>query len=140
MLNDDIELLYKNLELILRNRDKIMNDSSLSNVKIQGTGVYIKKAHKFITFTLGELLRLWTAIPSTWWFKQYITYRLDLFGDGWGNAYSMSIVGKGLRQDLYDEDIIGPLIEHMIRIGKVVVRPKRLKNVINRLKRERNEI
>lgn len=137
---DDIELLQKNIGLILKNKDKIMNDELLSNIKVRGTGVYFKKKHIYIPFTIGQLLKLWTAMPSCWWYRGYLTYRLDLLGYGWADAYSISNTGRGWKQELYDSDIVAPMIEDMVSTGKVLLKPKRLNYVIKRLKKDSNEV
>lgn len=132
----EIDILFDNIDLILRNKDKILSDVCLSSVKVKGSGIYFQNG-KYICFTLKQLIKLWTANRSTWWFNNHLIYKLVFLKgalSGLMDAYSKTIIGDGYMVNTYDKNIIIPMIEDMVIIGGVRIKEKNMYDVIRELK------
>ncbi len=71
--NEEIRTFFANIDLILANADKILQDEIYSNIRIKGTGIdgiYIGHIDLF----LGDLIRLWHN--ETWRKGQKYYYHL----------------------------------------------------------------
>ena len=72
--NDDIHTLFANIDLILANSEKILQNEVYKNIHIKGTGIdgiYIGHINLF----LGDLITLWSN-GSPWCNEQKFYYHL----------------------------------------------------------------
>lgn len=136
---EDIDKVFENLPLLVKNKNRILSNEIYSQCKVRGTGIYFaNKKHIYIGFTLGNLLKLWTSPCSSWRFgKKYdyfYSYKMTILKNGFAEVYSKNNTGTGI--SLYDEDICVLHIEDAVRIGKVRMFPKSIDSVIEELKGE----
>lgn len=129
----DIDKVLENLPLLLKNKDKILNNQRYSKCKVKGCGIYFKNNHIYVGFTLGDLLKLWNTPLSSWKYGKFYTYKLVLFGNGEGDLLSKSLDGS-YQQYLIDSDLIIPHIEDAVRMAGMVLIPKRFDDIIKELK------
>lgn len=130
-MDEDIDLVIQNYDLIMRNKDKILGDEYLSSVKVGGTGCVLPDRRQ-ICFTLSNLIRLWSNITS-WKFGRFLTYKIVLYGNSQADIFSQTPSGD-FETSLIDEDIITPMVVDMVSVGKVIMFPKDVNDVIFGLK------